>query len=116
MNYSTSLADNVSSVRRLRSLLALIAVGNLMVGVIFVKVGYDVTGAWSPEFNLGLLVLLCGVAAVRCLTMTRGLTKTTGADRRRKVEPALGADTESFDGAGRGATAASATLPPSSPA
>ena len=60
---------------RLRVFLALIAAANLLCGAIWTKISYDLFGLFSASFNIGLALLLCGIAALRGLTLTRGLVR-----------------------------------------
>jgi hypothetical protein len=58
---------------RLRMFLVLIAAANLLCGAIWTKISYDLSGLFSAGFNIGLVLLLCGIAALRGLSLTRGM-------------------------------------------
>lgn len=60
---------------RLRMFLVLIAAANLLCGAIWTKVSYDLSGLFSAGFNIGLVLLLCGAAAIRSLLFVRTLVR-----------------------------------------
>lgn len=67
-------SEKDTGLARLRMFLVLIAAANLLCGAIWTKISYDISGLFSAGFNIGLVLLLCGIAALRGLSLTRGMT------------------------------------------
>ena len=60
---------------RLQLLAAGIAIGGLLLGTLLVVIGVTKIYVWSLTFNVGLLLLLFGLAGVRIIFLARELVR-----------------------------------------